>query len=55
MRVTSELVSALGEHHPIWVMTHFNHPKELTPGSIAACTRLADAAPVMNQACSSRA
>ncbi|MBX3228307.1 MAG: KamA family radical SAM protein [Labilithrix sp.] len=50
MRVTNELVSALRPHHPIWVMTHFNHPKELTPEAIAACTRLADAGfPVMNQ------
>jgi lysine 2,3-aminomutase len=50
MRVTSELVRALKKHHPIWVMTHFNHPKELTRQSIAACTRLADAGfPVMNQ------
>lgn len=50
MRVTAELVRALRKHHPVWVMTHFNHPKELTKASIAACTRLADAGfPVMNQ------
>lgn len=50
MRITTELLSALRAHHPIWVMTHFNHPKELTPESIAACNRLADAGfPVMNQ------
>jgi lysine 2,3-aminomutase len=50
MRVTAELVEALRAHHPIWVMTHFNHPKELTAESIGACTRLADAGfPVMNQ------
>jgi lysine 2,3-aminomutase len=50
MRITPELVRALRKHHPVWVMTHFNHPKELTPESIAACTRLADAGfPVMNQ------
>jgi lysine 2,3-aminomutase len=50
MRVTGELVRALRKHHPVWVMTHFNHPKELTKASIAACTRLADAGfPVMNQ------
>lgn len=50
MRITPELVRALRKHHPIWVMTHFNHPKELTRESIAACTRLADAGfPVMNQ------
>ena len=50
MRVTAELIRALRKHHPVWVMTHFNHPKELTRESIAACTRLADGGfPVMNQ------
>ena len=50
MRITDELLQALRPHHPIWLMTHFNHPKELTPESIAACNRLADAGfPVMNQ------
>lgn len=49
-RVTGELVRALRRHHPIWVMTHFNHPKELTKQSLAACRRLADNGfPVMNQ------
>jgi lysine 2,3-aminomutase len=48
-RVTAELVEALRPHHPIWVMTHFNHPRELTRESALACTRLADAGfPVMN-------
>ena len=50
MRITAELVRALRKHHPIWLMTHFNHPKELTPASIAACIRLVDGGfPVMNQ------
>ncbi len=50
MRVTDELVQALRPLHPIWVMTHFNHPKELTPEAIRACATLADAGfPVMNQ------
>jgi lysine 2,3-aminomutase len=50
MRITDELLHALRPCHPIWVMTHFNHPKELTPESIGACERLADAGfPVMNQ------
>ncbi|MDP9001899.1 MAG: KamA family radical SAM protein [Myxococcota bacterium] len=50
MRITRELLTALRPHHPLWVMTHFNHPKELTRESIAACVRLADAGfPVMNQ------
>jgi len=50
MRITGELLRALRPHHPLWVMTHFNHPKELTPQSLAACMRLANAGfPVMNQ------
>jgi lysine 2,3-aminomutase len=48
-RVTSELIDALRPHHPLWVMTHFNHPKELTELSRAALRRLADGGfPVMN-------
>jgi lysine 2,3-aminomutase len=51
MRVTAELVRALRKHHPVWVMTHFNHPKELTPEAQAALARLVDGGfPVMNQA-----
>jgi len=50
MRITRELTQALRPFHPLWVMTHFNHPKELTPESEDACRRLADAGfPVMNQ------
>lgn len=49
-RITAELLDTLRPHHPIWVMTHFNHPKELDAEARAACTRLADAGfPVMNQ------
>ena len=50
MRITRELTQALRPFHPLWVMTHFNHPKELSPEAQAACRRLADAGfPVMNQ------
>lgn len=50
MRVDAELVAALKKHHPLYVVTHFNHPKELTPTSRAACERLVDAGiPVENQ------
>src|SRR5262249_24485079 len=49
-RITDELMAELRSYHPIWVMTHFNHPKVLTPLSRAACRRLADAGfPVVNQ------
>ena len=37
-------------HQSTWVMTHFNHPKELSREAREACARLADAGlPVMNQ------
>jgi lysine 2,3-aminomutase len=50
MRVTDELVGMLRKYHPLWVNTHFNHPAELTPDSMAACRRLADAGiPMGNQ------
>ena len=49
-RVTPELLDALRPHHPLWVMTHFNHPKELSAQATRALARLADAGfPVMNQ------
>ncbi len=48
-RITPELVEALRPFHPLWVMTHFNHPKELTRESLEACRRLADGGfPIMN-------
>lgn len=50
MRIDAELLDALRPLHPLWVMTHFNHPKELTPEARAGLNRLADAGfPVMNQ------
>lgn len=49
-RITKELVRALKPLHPIWLMTHFNHPKELTRASDRALARLVDGGfPVMNQ------
>ena len=49
-RVTAELCEMLQRYHPIWVNTHFNHPKELTPEAAAACDRLTRAGiPVGNQ------
>ncbi len=50
-RITAELCMAIRQSHErTWVMTHFNHPKELTEEARVACARLADAGlPVMNQ------
>jgi lysine 2,3-aminomutase len=48
-RLTNELISALKPFHPIWIMTHFNHPKELTAQAREGLRRLVDAGfPVMN-------
>jgi lysine 2,3-aminomutase len=49
-RITPSLARTLREFSPLWVMTHFNHPRELTAQARAACERLADhGIPVMNQ------
>ncbi|MDI6774881.1 MAG: KamA family radical SAM protein [Verrucomicrobiota bacterium] len=49
-RITDELANMLRQYHPIWVNTHFNHPRELTPKAADACARLADAGfPLGNQ------
>ena len=49
-RVTPELCALLERHHPVWVNTHFNHPKELTAEAAEACGRLAGAGvPLGNQ------
>jgi len=42
-RITDELVTMLKKYHPIYVNTHFNHPKEITKEAKAACAKLADA------------
>ena len=42
-RITDDLVNMLKKHHPIWLNTHFNHPDEITPESITACEKIANA------------
>jgi lysine 2,3-aminomutase len=49
-RITDSLVNVLKKHHPLWINTHFNHPKELTNSSRTALRKLADAGiPLGNQ------
>lgn len=49
-RITNDLVAMLKKHHPVWINTHFNHPRELTASSRRALQRLADAGiPLGNQ------
>jgi lysine 2,3-aminomutase len=49
-RVDTELCAVLAKYGPIWLNTHFNHPRELTPEAGEACDRLLRAGvPVNNQ------
>lgn len=49
-RITPGLVKMLRKYHPIWLNTHFNHPREITPESKRAVEMLADhGIPVGNQ------
>ena len=50
MGVTDEFVEMLKKYQPIFFMTHFNHPYEITPHAAKACARIADAGmPIQNQ------
>src|SRR5690348_12762678 len=42
-RITPELCDTLKKHHPLWINTHFNHPRELTPAAVKGLGMLADA------------
>lgn len=50
MRVTENLVKVLKKHKPVFLMTHFNHPKEVTEEARTALELFVDnGIPVMNQ------
>jgi lysine 2,3-aminomutase len=50
MRVTEDLARLLRRHAPLYLLTHFNHPKECTAEAREACERLVDhGVPVENQ------
>jgi lysine 2,3-aminomutase len=42
-RVTSDLADMLRGFHPLYINTHFNHPKEVTTEAALACARLSNA------------
>ncbi|HJX03356.1 MAG TPA: KamA family radical SAM protein [Dehalococcoidia bacterium] len=49
-RIDAELCDMLSKYGPIWLNTHFNHPKEITEEAAAAVDRLVRAGvPVNNQ------
>lgn len=50
MRVTDDLVKIMKKAKPVFLMTHFNHPRELTAEAAAAVEKFVDnGIPVMNQ------
>lgn len=49
-RITDELVAMLKKHHPLWLNTHFNHPREITASARESLAKLANAGiPLGNQ------
>ncbi len=49
-RITDSLIKVLQKHHPLWINTHFNHPREITNSSKEALAKLANAGfPLGNQ------
>jgi lysine 2,3-aminomutase len=49
-RITTNLIEKLKKHQPLWINTHFNHPREITSSSRKAISMLADAGfPLCNQ------
>lgn len=49
-RITDDLVKLLRSYKPVFVMSHFNHPRELTAESAEALEKLVDhGVPVFNQ------
>ncbi len=46
-RITDKLVAMLKKYQPIFLNTHFNHPRELTAASRRALARLADGGVVL--------
>lgn len=49
-RITEDLVEMLKKHHPLWINTQFNHPREVTFSAREALRKLADAGiPLGNQ------
>lgn len=50
MRITPQLARVIQKHQPVYVMTHFNHPRELTREAADALKLLADhGTPLFNQ------
>lgn len=50
MRITDSLVQMIRKYHPVYLMTHFNHPREITREAADGVLRMVDhGIPVFNQ------
>jgi len=50
MRIDAAFCEMIEKYHPVYLNTHFNHPKEVTPEAVSACARLSKAGvPIGNQ------
>ena len=50
MRITNRFLEIIEKYHPVYLNTHFNHPREVTPEAKEACVRLSKAGvPMGNQ------
>ncbi len=50
MMIDQNLCDMLQKYRPLWLITQFNHPREITPDAAGACEMLLEAGiPVMNQ------
>ncbi len=47
-RINDDFIQMIRKHQPVYVHTHFNHPKECTSEAFEACARLADAGCAIN-------
>ncbi len=47
-RITDSFAQMLRKYHPVFIHTHFNHPKECTKEAFDACAKLADAGCVIH-------
>jgi len=50
-RIDNELCSMLSKYGPIWLNTHFNHYREITPEAAQACDSLLRAGVPVNNQC----
>lgn len=49
-RIDDEFAAMLSRYRPLWISTHFNHPREITREAAAACDRLLRSGiPINNQ------